>query len=307
MKPRHLAELLLLAAIWGASYLFMRLGAAEWGPAPLAALRAAGGALVLLPLVVWRREAAALRRHWRPILVVALTNSALPFLCFAYAALSITAGLSALFTAAAPLFAALIAWAWLSERPAGARALGLAIGFAGVAGLAWSHAGFRDADALQRTLAVAACLLAAAGYGYSACYTRKRLQGVPPVATAAGSQLGAAVLLALPAAWSWPAVLPGATAWWSLAMLAVLCTGVAYVLYFRLVARAGATNTSTVAFLVPAFAVGWGALVLGEHPAPATWAGCAVILAGTALATGAWRFTPGATCAPPAASRRGAA
>lgn len=283
MRPGDLAELLALAALWGASFLFMRLGAGEFGPVALAAVRVGGAALLLLPLLHWRDQIGELRRHWRPIFVVGLTNSALPFLLFSYAALSITAGLSAIFNASAPLFGALIAWAWLRERPSAARIAGLAIGFAGVAGLAWDKASFKAGGS---GWAILACLVAPLLYGLSANYTRKRLQGAAPLAVAAGSQLSATLLLALPALWWWPPTTPSASAWTSAAALALLCTGVAYLLYFRLIANVGAANAIAVTFLIPAFAVLWGWMLLAEAVTPAMVLGCAVILVGTGLATG---------------------
>jgi len=110
---------------------------------------------------------------------------------------------------------------------------------------------------------------------------------VPPMAQAAGSQLSAAVVLLLPALWAWPSVNPSATAWLAVGALSLACTGLAYVLYFRLIAHAGAANAMSVTFLIPAFAIAWGWLFLGEKPTAAMLAGCAVILLGTALATGA--------------------
>jgi len=127
LRPRDFAELLALAALWGASFLFMRIAAPAFGPVVLAALRVAGAALLLVPLLAARGQMPELGRHWRAIAIVGLVNSALPFLCFAYAALSINAGLSAIFNSATPLFAAMIAWSWLADRMTPARVLGLAI------------------------------------------------------------------------------------------------------------------------------------------------------------------------------------
>jgi drug/metabolite transporter (DMT)-like permease len=283
VKTADMAELVALAAIWGASFLFMRLGAAEFGPVALAAVRVAGAALVLLPLLVWRGQFADLRRHWRAIFVVGLTNSALPFLGFSYAALSLSAGLSSIFNASTPLWGAVIAWLWLRDRPTAPRIAGLAIGFAGVIGLAWEKASFKPGGS---GWAIVACLVAALLYGLSASYAKKRLQGVPPMAVAAGSQLSATLALTLPALWWWPDQLPSAQAWAMVALLAVLCTGLAYLMYFRLIAHVGAANAVAVTFLIPAFAVLWGWLFLAEPLTGAMAAGCAVILLGTALATG---------------------
>jgi drug/metabolite transporter (DMT)-like permease len=286
VKTSDLSELVGLAALWGASFLFMRLGAAEFGPVALSAVRVAGAALVLLPLLRWRGQVGELRRHWRSIFVVGITNSALPFLCFSYAALSITAGLSSIFNASTPLFGAVLGWLWLKDRPSGPRIAGLAIGFAGVLGLAWEKASFKPGGS---GWAIIACLAAALMYGLSANYTKHRLQGVAPLAVAAGSQLSAALVLALPALWWWPEVMPSAHAWAMVALLAVLCTGVAYLMYFRLIAHIGPANAITVTFLIPAFAVLWGWLFLAEPLTAAMALGCAVILLGTALATGVLR------------------
>jgi drug/metabolite transporter (DMT)-like permease len=290
MKRRDLRELLLLAAIWGASFLFMRLGAGEFGAVPLSWLRVAGASLVLAPLLLWRGELPALRVHWKPFFVVGITNSALPFVLFSYALLSITASLSSIFNSASPLFGALIAWVWLKDRLSASRIAGLVIGFAGVLGLAGDEASVSGgADASGGLLAVLACLLASVAYGYSVNFTKRYLAGVPPMAVAAGSQLAAAIVLLAPALWFWPAALPGVAAWANVAGLAVVCTGFAYLLYFRLIAHAGPANAIAVTYLVPAFAVLWGGLFLGERPTGAMLAGCAVILGGTALATGLLR------------------
>lgn len=287
MKSRDLAELLALAALWGASFLFMRLGAGEFGPVALAGLRVVGATLFLLPLLVARGQLAALRAHWRAIFVVGIANSALPFLAYSYAALSITAGLSSIFNASTPLWGALIAWLWLKDRPTSWRALGLAIGFCGVLWLAWDKASFKPgADGLSSGWAVVACLAATLLYGWSANFAKRHLAGAPPLAVATGSQLSAALVLLPPMWWWWPAQTPSTTAWVAVALLAVACTGVAYVLYFRLIAQVGPAKAISVTFLIPVFAVVWGWMFLGEGLTLAMLLGCAVILIGTALATG---------------------
>lgn len=287
MNRRQMLDLMLLAALWGGSFLFMRVAAPAFGPVALAGVRVTGACLVLVPLLALRGQGPALRRHWKPVLFVGVTNSALPFLCFAFAALYIGAGLSSVFNAATPLFGAAIAWMWLHDRPSASRIAGLAIGFAGVLGLAWAKTGLRfDADGDGTARAVLACLLATLSYAFSASFSRRHLEGVPPLASAAGSQLGAALLLAVPTLWSWPATMPGTAAWVNLALLSVLSTGIAYVLFFRLIAGIGPAKAITVTYLIPGFAIAWGALFLGEPVTPAMLIGCAVILAGTALATG---------------------
>lgn len=286
MRPRDLAELIALAALWGGSFLFMRVAVPAFGPVDVAALRVTGAALMLLPLLAMRGEVHALRQHWRPIAIVGLTNSALPFLAFAYAALSIDAGVLAIFNSASPLFAAVIAWLWLADRMTAARVLGLVIGFAGVVWIAVYKAGLHGAGTVW---AILACLAAAFCYGVSPSLAKRHLSGVPPLAIATGSQVAAAAFLALPALLARPETMPAASGWLVVAALAFFCTGLAYVLYFRLIANAGPANAISVTYLVPIFAVAWGGLFLGET---LTWpivAGCAVVFAGTALATGVVR------------------
>jgi drug/metabolite transporter (DMT)-like permease len=287
MRLADLIALLTLAGLWGASFLFMRLGAGEFGAVALTALRVAGGALFLLPLVLLRGQGAALRRHWRPIVVVGAINSAVPYLMFSIAALAINAGLSAILNATAPLWGVLVGWLWLKDRLTPSRLAGVFIGFVGVVMLAWDKASFKPGEhGVSAAVAIAACLLATLCYGIAANYTKRSLTGAPPLAVAAGSQAAAALMLALPAAWAWPRTLPSATAWASLAALSILCTGIALVLYFRLIAHLGASRAITVTFLIPLFGLLWGALFLGEAVTTAMLLGCAVILLGTGLVTG---------------------
>lgn len=287
MKARDLVDLLLLAAIWGASFLFMRVAAPHFGALPLVFVRVALASVVLLPLLVWRGQGPALRRHWRGIAVVGLLNSALPFALFTLAALALNAGLSAIFNATTPLWTALVGWAWLSQRPAAARLLGLAIGFAGVLALAAGKASLQPGEhGISPALAIAACLGAAALYGVAAHVAQRHLAGVPALALAVGSQLAAAVVVALPAWWTWPTAMPPAPAWAAAVLLALLCSGLAYVLYFRLIARIGPGGAASVTFLIPLFAVAWGWAFLGEAPTPGMALGGGVILLGTALSTG---------------------
>ncbi len=287
MRGTDLAELLLLGALWGGSFLFMRIAVPEFGPLALVFVRVALASALLLPLAAWRHDLPAVRRHWRPLLVVGVSNSALPFVLFTVAALVLETGLSGIFNATAPLWGAVIAWAWLKDKPGPARAAGLAIGFAGVLFLAWDRASFKPGEhGVSPALGIAACILATLCYGFSVNYTKRHLTGVPPLAVAAGSQFGASVVIALPALAFWPPVMPGPGAWAAAGVLALACTGLAYLLYFRLIAHVGPAQAIAVTYLIPAFAIGWGALFLGERVTGPMLAGCVVVLLGTALATG---------------------
>ncbi len=291
MKGRDLFDLLLLAALWGASFLFMRLGAHEFGPLALAFLRVAGASALLLPWLLWRGEGPALRQHWRAVAVVGWVNSTGPFVLFALASLALSAGLMSVFNATAPLWAALIGWVVWREKLERPQVLGLLVGLAGVVGLSWGKADLRiGALGVSPAVGIAACVAATLLYGLGANLARRQLQAVPPMAVATGSQLASALVLAVPAWWWWPAQMPGPKAWAAVVLLALACTGLAYVLYFRLMARVGATRAISVTFLIPAFAMAWGTIFLGEWPTATMLAGCAVILLGTALATGVWRW-----------------
>ena len=287
MSRRDLIDLLLLAALWGASFLFMRMGAAEFGPVALVFLRVAGASLLLVPLMLARGQGAGLRTHWKTLGLVGAIQSALPFVLFAVAALVLTAALMAVFNATAPIFGALVAWWWLGDRLDRSRWLGLAVGVIGVVGLSWGKADFKVGDhGVSAAVGICACLLASVCYGLAGSLSRKHLVGVAPLTVAAGSQLAATALLALPAWVLWPASLPSAQAWWSVAALSFACTGLAYLLFFRLIANAGSTNALSVTYLIPVFALLWGWLWLDEVPTVTMLLGCIVILLGTALATG---------------------
>jgi drug/metabolite transporter (DMT)-like permease len=185
------------------------------------------------------------------------------------------------------MFGAVIAWAWLKDRPTGSRSLGLLIGFAGVAMLAWDKASFEpDAHGVTTGWAVMAVLLACLCYGISASIAKRYMGGLPSLVSATGSQMGATLALAPLSVMRWPAQTPGLQAWGAAVVLGVVCTGVAYVLYFRLIERAGPARALSVTFAIPVFAVLYGVLLLGEHVTLWMVICAAVIVLGTALSTG---------------------
>ncbi|MET3477496.1 DMT family transporter [Variovorax atrisoli] len=282
-----LIDLVLLGALWGASFLFMRIGAAEFGALPTAAVRVAIAALFLLPIALLRGQGPSLAKHWKASMLVGVFNSGMPFALFCFALLTINTGLAAVLNATTPMFGALVAWAWFRERPANWRLVGLVIGFAGVAMLASRNAGLHSGASGNAALfAVLACLAACLCYGISASATRAWLGGVPALTTATGSQIGATAFLALPAFWLWPTQMPSLRAWLALLALGIACTGVAYILFFRLIERAGPARALTVTFLVPVFALFYGAVFLGESITQWMLVCAAVIVCGVALSTG---------------------
>lgn len=283
MSRRDVADLLLIAALWGGSFLFMKIAAPEFGPFPLMGLRAGIALACLLPWLVWRGLLRPIVANSHHMLIVGLLGSALPFVLFAYSMLTLTAGQGSIINAAAPLWGALIAYLWLNERPTGMQVLGLAIGFGGVVALVWGKAALQGGGTLA---ASAAALVATASYGVSGNYTRRYLGRVDSLANAGGSLIAATLLLAVPGLLFWPSVPPSGAAWLAVTALGVGCTGLAYVLFFRLISKIGAARTMTVVFMVPLFGVLWGSLFLGERIDGWIAGTGLTILAGTSLAAG---------------------
>jgi drug/metabolite transporter (DMT)-like permease len=278
---------LVLAMIWGASFLFMRTAAVEFGALLTAGLRVGIAALFLLPLLLLRGQGPVLRAHWKPVFLIGVFNSALPFALYSFAVQHITTGLSSILNATVPLFGAMVAWVWLGDKPTLSRAIGLGIGFLGVLLLAAGEASFKpNASGIAPLWAVAACLLATWSYGLSANFAKRFIPHVPPLATATGSQMGATLALLVPSMLTVPPAAPSLQAWGALVVVGVVSTGVAYILYFRLIDQTGPARALTVTFLVPVFAIAYGVVLLGEHITPWMIACGVVIVVGTGLASG---------------------
>ncbi len=282
-----LGDFVLLAAIWGSSFLFMRMGALEFGALPTATLRVAIAGAFLLPVLMYMQGLSGLKEHWKLTFAVGVLNSAIPFVCFSFALLSISTGLSSILNATVPLFGALVAWVWLQDRPGLSRTAGLSIGFTGVAALAWNKAQFSPGvSGIAPVWGIVACLVAALCYGIAASFTKRFLSGVPSLVSATGSQLGAVIALAPLSIWFWPTHPVSLQAWASVLVLGVLCTGIAYILFFRIIERAGPSRALSVTFAIPVFAVFYGVSLLGES-VTAWMIGCGlVIVCGTLLSTG---------------------
>ncbi len=283
MSSKDLRDLLVLAAIWGSSFLFMLQAAPDFGAFPLTLVRVGVSGLALLVYVGLSGHLSAIVANWRPIFVVGLLNAAAPFSLYAYAALHLESGLLAVLNAMAPMFAALIARVWLAERLTPSRLLGLFLGFIGIVILVYDKLSFEQG---APGWAVLASIAATIFYGVAASFSSKYLKGVEPKAVAAGSMLGAALLLAVPAIISWPSQPISASAWGYALALSLLCTAVAYVIFYRLMVNVGPAKTITVTFLVPPFGVFWGVLLLGETLSPQVVIGASTVLLGTLLATG---------------------
>ncbi|MBM3346550.1 MAG: DMT family transporter [Betaproteobacteria bacterium] len=283
MNTASVVRLILLSAIWGASFLFMRIGVPVLGPSVLIFARVALATLFLLLVAGYFRRAPGVRARWQHFLVLAFFNSALPFLLLAWSAQTLSASLLSILNATAPIWAAAIGAAWMGTRLAAKSLLGLLLGIAGVGLLAGVESYSLPAGGVT---AILAGLGAACCYGIATIYTRTAAS-VAPFSNAIGSMAGATLWL-LPTLWFVP--LPRAVPAWpvtvSVIALGVLCSGVAYLLYFRLVEDIGPTSTLTVTFLIPVFGILWGTLFLDETVGWHTAAGCLVVLTGTGLVTG---------------------
>ncbi len=286
MSYRDRVELILLAAIWGASFLFMRIAVPEFGAFALAELRVSIAAAFLVVVLLWQGNATAIFRLVVPLVVVGIFGSALPFVLFAYGTLTINAGTASVINATAPLFGGLVGYLWLRDRLRPVQSVGLAIGFAGVLLLLWDRIAVNVDGAVA---AIGACLIAALSYGIAVNYTKKNLSGVAPVVNAAGSQLAAALLLLPLAIGYWPQHPVSARSWYSAVALGVVCTGVAFILYFRLIARVGPSRAISVTYLIPVFGIFWGLVFLQESISLGMLAACTVIFVGVALATSGLR------------------
>lgn len=283
MRQRDLIDLLLLAAVWGGSFLFMRLAVPEFGPVALIELRVGLAALSLLPIALLRGRLPIMARHWRSILVVGTLNAAVPFLLYAYAAQSLGAGFLSVANAVTPVWGAVVGWLWLRDKLPMTRAIGLAVGFLGIVVLVWDKLDFRAGGT---GMAVLASVSAPIFYGIAANWTKRFLSGVDALANATGSMVAASVVLLPFALATWPTTAVSATAWQATIALAVICTGAAYIVFFRLIANVGPTGAVSVTFLVPIFGVLWGSWFLHEPVTHSILAGAGIILIGTALALG---------------------
>jgi drug/metabolite transporter (DMT)-like permease len=275
MKTLDILFLILLAALWGGSYLFIRVAGPALGSVWLMATRLALSALVVLGIVGAMRHLPDFRRRWKQFLAIGAIGNAIPFVLIGNAVIHLNASVAAILNATVPLFTTLVAAAWI-RRPLGLRQLaGVFSGIAGVAVLV----GWSPLPLNAVTLAATAqALLGSLCYGLTAVYARLRFAELTPLQAAVGQLAGGAVLLA-PLAAATP--LPAAASWTVLAAipaLAILCTVIPTFIYFRLIATAGPTRTSSVAFLIPLFSILWGGLFLGEPMTAGILAGLAIIL-----------------------------
>ena len=290
MKRSDIFQLLLLAALWGGSFLFMRIAAPVLGPVWLIELRVLLAGLVLLPILARLGLLGKLRQNLALLLVIGCLNSAIPFLLLAFASVSLPAGFTSILNGTAPLFGTVVASVWLHEKLTTARMMGFVLGFIGVVILV----GWKTIDTTPGILlAIVAALSAALMYSIAAPYIKQNLTDVPALVATTGSQLGAALAIVPALPFTVPQQPPSANVVISVLALALLSTAFAYILFFRLIQNIGSTKALTVTYLVPIFAMLWGAIVLKEAITASMILGCGLVLLGTAIANDVLKFNRG--------------
>ncbi|OZG73745.1 hypothetical protein BTA51_07995 [Hahella sp. CCB-MM4] len=283
MTAKDSLILTFLAAIWGASFLFMRVAVPEFGPIAMIQLRIGIAALCLLPFLLWRYRNKIDWSRLPHYIVLGITNSALPFTLLGFATVHVSAGYTSLLNSSVPLWSAIVGALWLGDWLTRWQLGGIMLGFLGVFILVL---GKGELSFSGPTMAIIACTLATMSYGVSANYTKRYLSGTQPIVLATMSQATAAILM-LPLTWLyWPSQTISSTAWVFVTALGAVCTAFAYILFYGLISRVGPTKTVSVTFLVPVFAMLWGHVYLAEQITAYMLVGCLVILIGTAFTIG---------------------
>ena len=254
-------ELIILSAIWGSSFLFLRLATPEFGPVFLIEMRVLSGLIVLLPIVLLLDKFKEFKSNWKMIAIVSLMNMAIPFCFFAYSSLFIGAGLLSIINATVPMFTAVVAYAHYGEKLSKGGFLGLMLGFLGVVALMFNP---NESLGSSGFLAIPSALFACSLYGIAINLTANNLRGVSGLTITTGG-LFFSTLVLLPFAFlGQPEVLPKGNIWWSVFALGVICTGFGFIMFYRLVDRVGTSRAIMTTYLIPVFSILWGSIFLSE-------------------------------------------
>jgi drug/metabolite transporter (DMT)-like permease len=283
MDRRAWTLTLILAGIWGASYLFIEIGLRDFSPPMVAFLRCLFATAVLVPIAFWQGALAGLGQRWRLIVMLAAVQAAGPFLLIALGQEEITSSLAGILISSAPIFTAILAiWVDREERSTGSRLVGVLVGFAGVVVLLGVDLG----GSVAAVLGGLALVMASLGYAIGGFIAKHRFTDLPPLGVVAWVLGASAALLLLPALLSLPASSPGAGPLAAVAVLGVLGTGIAWVFFYELIGRVGPARSFVVTYLAPGFAIAYGVLLLGESLSVATMLGLLLVLSGSWLAAG---------------------
>jgi drug/metabolite transporter (DMT)-like permease len=277
MKIKDISVLLILAALWGASFLFIRIASPVLGPFLTIQGRVTIAAAALVIYMALLKLSPEFKQRWKQYLVLGALNAAFPFTLIAAAALHLTASMSAIINSMTPLFTALVVWGWMKEKLTVKKWFGIFTGILGVAVLVgWSPIQFTT----EVFIAVVLSILSTVFYGFGGVYAKKTFAGVSPLSMAVGQQLGASILLFPVTLFNLPnsSASVSSAVIFSVLGLALLCTAIAYILYYYLIASVGPTKTASVTYLVPLFGMIWGILFLKEQITVGMMAGLFVIL-----------------------------
>lgn len=288
MHIKWFFELLFLAAIWGSSFMFMRLSVPELGPLNLTFTRTVIATVFLAGMLYFsrREDMKLIFRHWKLLTIIAMTSTTVPFCLWGYVSYHLESGPMSVLNATTPLFGALIAFLWLNERLGTGALMGLGLGFIGVFVLMIVP----QNGITLALMPIIAGLCATTCYGIAANLSRARAAGLRPMVVATGSQLYSSIVLAPFALFFWPASPISTTAWGSAIVLGIACTGFAFYLYFRMIAEQGITKTLSVTYLIPLFAILWGSIFMDESIEFRTILGGGFILLGVAFTTGYFKL-----------------
>jgi len=280
MKISDTLLLIALAAIWGSSFMFMRATAESFGPIALITTRVGVAALFLGLFLLTKARRKEFINNWRNLAWIGVTNSALPFCLFAYATLSLTGGMVSILNAMTPVLTALIAHLWLKDKMTTLQFIGLAISVSGLLLLIWNKLSFN----LESVWPILAGVTAPLFYAFASNGTKKYLQGVTPLTATAGSLFFATLFMLLLLPFFIPDVSQiSNTSWLYAVILGLVCTALAYLIFFKLIHNIGPSRAVSVTFLIPIFAFIWGYLVLDEVVTVRMWGATAVILVGMTL------------------------
>ena len=282
MKPFNYLQLFTLAAIWGSSFLFMRVASPEFGPISLIMIRATVAMLFLVPIVLYKKRYADIKKYWKTLFIFGLINTAIPFTLLSYATLYFTAGTASILNATMPFFTTLIAYVVFKDKLPTIGFIGLILGFAGVSIIASTSA---TADGLAWP-AIIAALCATFCYGVSTHIAKIYLSKADSLSCATGSQIFASMIMLPLGILFWPDNAISTESWISAIVLGIVCSGVAFIIFFSLVSQVGPTNTSTVTYLIPIFGILFGIIFLEESVTYVTLVGSICILFGVMLITG---------------------
>ncbi|MGH2997032.1 MAG: DMT family transporter [Gaiellaceae bacterium] len=281
MDRRSWLSLLLLAAIWGASYLFIKIGLRDLSPSAVAFLRVLLAALVLVPLAAMRGALAGLRPHLAVVVLVAAVQTAGPFLLIALGEEEVSSSLAGILVSSAPIFTVILAvWVDREERATGLRLAGVGAGFGGVVMLLGLDLGGSSAAVLGGL----AIVLASLGYAIGGFVVKHRLRTAAPHGLAAAVMVASSVMLLPAAIATAPSEAPGVGPLAAVSALGVLGTGVAFAIFYDLISKIGPARSLLVAYIAPAFAIFYGAVLLDEAITAATIAGVVLIVGGSWLA-----------------------